>query len=140
MTTLAEKYSGILDRTNRPDPAAEAIRSIFLSGKREQLLSGVDAHGNHYAPLLPQSLKNRQPGPPLVPGGPAARLIVEYRVDVIAAPGRLEVSAGWPFEFVRYLRTGTREMVARDPGGFRDGDRTQALTKLSEFLRDGSSR
>lgn len=141
MSLLADRYQSLLDRTNRPDPAAESIRSIFVEGKREQLLAGLDARGDAFAPLRPSTLANRRrkPGGPLVPGGASADLIVRYRVTVDPSPGRLEVSAGWPYPFVRYLRDGTRKMARRDPTGFRDVDRQQALTKLSEYL-NGPSR
>lgn len=139
--SLSEKYRGIRDRISRPDPVAESIRSILTEGKREQLLAGVDASGNAFAPLRPATLANprRKPGGPLIPGGSSADLIVHYQVTVTPSQGRLEVSAGWPFPFVRYLKTGTRKMVARDPGGFREKDRSRALNQLSEFVH-GSGR
>jgi len=133
---LADRYGRILDRAERPGPVAEPIASIFREGKREQLLAGHDARGVPFAPLRPATLANprRPAGGPLIPGGPAARLIVEYRVTVSPSAGRLDVSAGWPFPFVQYLRSGTRKMVARDPGGFRDGDRARALEVLSDHV------
>lgn len=133
---LADKYGRLLERIERPGPAADRVAEIFRAGKREQLLGGLDAHGVPFAPLKPTTLANprRRPGGPLIPGGPGADLIVHYQVTVTPSSGSLEVSAGWPFPFVRYLRSGTSRMVARDPGGFRDEDRSKALQALSDHV------
>jgi hypothetical protein len=62
--------------------------------------------------------------------------VAGYAVDVAVAPGRLEVTAGWPgLDWVGDHRTGTRRMPRRDPGGFRDADRARVLSLLSEYVR-----
>jgi hypothetical protein len=133
---LEAKYGGIAARADSPGPAAERIVEVLKRGKREQLLAGVDADGEDFAPLAASTLKRpRQCPTPLIPDGPESGLILGYSVEVAAAPGRLEISAGWPDrDYVRYHRTGTARMPRRDPGGFRAADRQECLSILSEHI------
>jgi hypothetical protein len=139
MNTLLERNRGILGRVDAPGPVAGRIAEVLRDGKREHLLAGVDSQGVPFAPLARSTVADprRRPGGPLVPGEAAADLIVHYRVDVTIEPGRVTCSAGWPFGFVRYLRSGTRKMPRRDPGGFRGQDRSGAMATLKEFLFRG---
>jgi len=123
-STLLERNRGIARRAGDLSAAAGRIRGILAAGKREQLLAGVDAAGMPFAPLSPATLRRPRANPtPLVPDGPNSGLIAGYVVEATAEPGRIAVSAGWPGRgYVRYLRSGTRRMPARDPGGFRPAD------------------
>ena len=61
-----------------------------------------------------------------------------YRVTVAVMANRLEISAGWPgLDFIQYLRSGTRKMPARDPGGFREQDKAKCGQILREWLFRG---
>lgn len=138
--TLLERNQGILRRAEDLGPIAERVRAVLERGKRDQLLAGVDAAGSAYPPLADATLrrrKGRDPRP-LIALGEASGLIVGYTVDVSIAPGKLTVSAGWPGRpELQYLRTGTRRMPARDPGGFRAEDLDEIRRLLRERVVDG---
>ena len=135
--TLLERNTELLRRIDHLDPIASRIEDALRRGKREQLLAGVDSTGTPYAPLAAKTRANprRGPGGPLVADGASSDLIVHYEVAVAIEPGRLVVSAGWPFAFVRYLKSGTRKMPRRDPGGFRAQDLATAMAILKEHVR-----
>jgi hypothetical protein len=137
--TLSERNQQILDRLGRLNEVAEPIKSIFVEGKREQLMAGVSAQGAPFAPLAPSTLRRREgSGAPLVPHGSGSRLITGYVVSVEARRGELAVGASWPgLPWVQYHRTGTRKMPKRDPGGFREQDKAKAVATIVEFIFRG---
>lgn len=138
--TILERNRAILARIERPEGPADRIEALFRRGKEEQLLAGREADGSPFAPLAPSTLKHREgPATPLVPHGPASRVIAGYRVDAVAEAGRLRVEASWPgIPWIRYHRSGTRHMPRRDPGGFRAEDVAAALRLFRDWImRDG---
>jgi hypothetical protein len=139
MTTLLERNQEILRRVRDLRPAAERIEGILRTGKREQLLSGQDAGGIPFVPLARSTLERPRRSPtPLVPDGADSDLVVGYVAKADVRPGQITIRAGWPgLLFVRYLRSGTRRMPARDPGGFRAQDLEQSRKVLREFLTHG---
>lgn len=138
MGTLLERNEAIARRVDSLRPAADRIGEVLRRGKAEQLLAGVDAAGRGYAPASPATLRRRGPGQVLVPDGEASRLIRDYTVTAEVQPGRIRVSAGWPgLDWVRYHRTGTRRMPARDPGGFRESDLAECREILQRYVIDG---
>jgi hypothetical protein len=139
--TLLERNQTLLERARHLERIAEPVRELLVRGKREQLMSGRDALGVPFAPLLPSTRKNprRGHGGPLVPDGEASKLITGYQVTIVAGDDELVISAGWPgLSFVRYLKSGTRRMVRRDPGGFRQEDRNTLMDKLRAWVMSGS--
>lgn len=140
--TLLQRNNQILDRANDLGGIAGPIADLLEQDKRAQLLTGVDADGHAFAPLAPATLKGRLPGPPLLPGGASGRLCREYRVQVERVErGALTITAGWPgLDFVRFLRTGTRRMPRRDPGGFRAAAVTECRRLFRAWLMGGRPR
>jgi hypothetical protein len=137
---LLERNQGIARRAEDLAAASARVRAILVDGKREQLLSGVDATGRPFAPLARSTLarKGRRSPSPLLPDGPASGLITGYSVDVSLEPGRMTIDAGWPGrDYVRYLRSGTRRMPARDPGGFRPEDLERCRREVKEHVMGG---
>jgi hypothetical protein len=134
--TLLERNQSILRRIDHLEPIADRVVEVLRAGKRQQLLSGLDAQGLPFAPLARSTLANprRAAGGPLVPGEQAADLVVHYEVTVTVRSAELVAAAGWPFGFVRWLRTGTRKMPRRDPGGFRSEDMAKAMALLKEHI------
>lgn len=140
MGKILDHLDAMARRAADPSPAAGPIAAALKRGKREQLLTGRDAAGHAFPPAAPATLRRsgRGPGPVLVPDGDASRLIRDYTVSVTIQPGRIECSAGWPgLEWVRYLRSGTRRMPIRDPGGFRAEDLDGARAILREYIASG---
>ena len=139
MPTLLERNTGILRRIDDLSPIGERVADVLRRGKREHLLMGVDWTGAPFAPLAPSTLKSKRrgTGPALVPDGDASSLIIHYEVTAVAEPGRLIMTAGWPFGYVRYLASGTRRMPRRDPGGFREEDRVASMAIVKEYLFGG---
>jgi hypothetical protein len=132
--TILERNRGIERRMVDLRPIQPKVEATLKAGKREQLMQGVDARGVPYTPLLASTLRGKRVSPRPLVGlkGEASPLITGYAVETTVKRGSLEVSAGWPGQdYVRYLRTGTGRMVARDPGGFRPKD----LEECRKLLR-----
>lgn len=141
--TLLERNKGIARRAEDLGDVAGRIADILRAGKRDQLLAGVDAAGRPFAPLSPATLsrKGRTDPRPLIPLGESSSLIVGYVVDTSVETSRLIVSAGWPGRpEVQYLRSGTRRMPARDPGGFRAQDLEQCRGVVRAHVMEGPDR
>ena len=135
MNSIRERTQLLLDRLGRLNEVAEPVRRIFVDGKREQLLAGVDAQGVAFAPLAPSTLRRRNVGPPLVPHGSQSRLITGYVVTVEAHGTELTVDGDWPgLDWVKYHASGTKHMPKRDPGGFREQDKAAAAETVKEFV------
>ncbi len=140
MGALLDRNRALLARIESPRGPAAEIEALFRRGKAEQLLAGREADGSPFAPLAPSTLRHHEGSTtPLVPHGPASRVISGYRVDVVPEPGRLRVEASWPgISWIRFHQTGTRHMPRRDPGGFRPEDVAAALRLFRDWLmRDG---
>lgn len=139
--TLLDRNLGIARRAEQLGPLAPALADILRRGKRDQLLAGRDARGSAYAQLAASTLrrKGRRSAVPLVGDGEASGLIVGYAVEITEHAGRLTVDAGWPGRpYVQYLRSGTRRMPARDPGGFRPEDLAECTERLRRHVLDGT--
>ena len=135
MNSIRERTQLLLDRLGRLNEVAEPVRRIFVDGKREQLLAGVDAQGVAFAPLAQSTLQRRNVGPPLIPHGSQSRLITGYVVTVEAHGAELTVDGDWPgIDWVKYHMTGTKHMPKRDPGGFREQDKAASADVVREFV------
>jgi hypothetical protein len=136
---ILDRNRAILDRIGDLRPIGEKIRSIFVAGKREQLLSARDHEGTPFLTLAKSTLARPRQSPlPFLCHGASSSLIVNYQVDVSFAAAAVTVQAGWPMDWVRYHITGTRKMPRRDPSGFRDEDKRQAIAVLREWVINGS--
>ena len=137
--TLLERNQALLDRARGLKGLTQRVTGLLVRRKREQLEPSVDAQGLQFAPLAKSTLKRRRRDPrPLIPDGESSRLITRYDVQVTAEPEKLTVRAGWPtLPWVRCHRTGTRKMPKRDPSGFDEETKRQALKILKEWVVDG---
>lgn len=139
MDLFYDEAKGILARMNNTRPVHGKIQRIFLDGKKEQLLRGVDWRGKRFERLKPSTLKRRKgKGPPLVPRGEDSRPITHYYVIVDpAGPGRVAVEADWHLPWMKYHNSGTKNMAARPAGGFRSQDVEKAAEALDEWIMKG---
>ena len=136
--TLLERNRGILDRIRKLNVLEPRLRDLFTRGKREHLLQGMSAQGIRFAPLKPSTLAHRHgSGPPLAPQFATSEIIAAYRVEFEFRENRLTITAGWPMEWVHYHATGTARMARRDPGGFREQDKREALRITREYIFNG---
>lgn len=137
--TLLERNQGILSRIRNLKVLEPKLRDIFIRGKREHLLQGMSAEGLRFAPLKPSTLRQRRGGgPPLSPQFGSSEIIVAYRVDITFAENSVTVTGGWPMDWVHYHVTGTSHMARRDPGGFREQDKREALRVTREYIFNGA--
>lgn len=138
--SLFDHNSRRLARIKNTRPVHWKIQQLLKDGKKEQLLQGVDWQGRPFAPLKPSTLKHRKgSGPPLVPK-PDSRAITHYYVIIDpAGPGQIAVEADWHVSWMRYHNTGTRNMVARPPGGFRSQDVKKAMAALRDWIMAGKA-
>lgn len=139
MGRIDDEAKRMLARMNNTRPVHGKIQRIFLDGKKEQLLQGVDWRGKRFERLKPSTLKRRRgSGPPLAPRGADSRPITHYYVIVDpAGPGRVAVEADWHLPWMQYHNTGTKHMAARPAGGFRSQDVEKAAEALDEWVRKG---
>lgn len=138
MGKLLERNQTLLRRIADVRPIEPRIRQIYLDGKRFHLLRGTDAQGRPFAPVKPATAKRRGgSGPPLAPRGSASRVIADYQVHLERLPNGFRVSSGWPMAWMRYHRTGGRNLPQRDPGGFREIDKREAMRVLREWVMNG---
>lgn len=136
--TLLERNQGILDRLANLQAIEPRLRRIFVEGKREHLLQGLDAQGLRFRPLAASTLARREgQGPPLAPRFASSEIVAAYAVN-FAYPGHtVIVSAGWPMEWVRYHVTGGARLPRRNPGGFRRQDVQESTRVIREYLFRG---
>ena len=59
----SRKYAGFRER----------LRTIIRNGYRRRMMEGKDGRGRPFPPLAASTLKGRQAGPPLMPGGLSSR-------------------------------------------------------------------
>lgn len=120
-------------------PVEPRLKRIYTEGKKEHLLLGNDANGRPFTPLAKSTLANKKrfSGPPLVPRYSSSRVISQYTVAFKRLPGTLQVIAGWPMEWIRYHREGGKHLPRRDPGGFRDVDRKNAMDAIRDWVWRG---
>lgn len=142
MGASLDRLRAILRRVEGPPPAelGRSVAAVLIRGKRAHLSAGRDAQGRPFDPLDRDTLDGRRASSvPLVGrGGPSSRLLTRYEVRAIPRPGGLDVTAGWPsLDYVRFLRTGTRRMAKRDPGGFRPEDLAEVRRLYREYLSRG---
>jgi hypothetical protein len=139
MTTLLERNQAIAARIARPDGLNEQIRQLFLRGKRDQLVHGLDIHGSLFVPLAPSTLRyHRGSTTPLSPEGENSQIVTRYEVTVTTGNTEIRVHAGWPgLDWVQYHVTGGRHLPRRDPSGFRDQDKEEAMRLFREFIVNG---
>jgi hypothetical protein len=128
-----------LEKFKNPDlvPLGQDIAKALEEGNREGLLAGLDADGNPMADLEDSTLERRLRreggmGPPTIPRFSASGLIDRFRVEVAPKAGDgIRIRAGWAgVPQVRYFKTGTRHMVARNPVGIRPATRE----KINELV------
>jgi hypothetical protein len=138
MATLLERNQAIAARIARPDGLNEQLRQLFLRGKRDQLVHGLDIHGSPFVPLAASTLRYHQGSTtPLAPLGEASQIVTRYEVTVTTANTEIQVHAGWPgLDWVQYHVTGGRHLPRRDPSGFRDQDKTEAMRLFREWVMD----
>ncbi|OJW10317.1 MAG: hypothetical protein BGO49_07150 [Planctomycetales bacterium 71-10] len=133
---LLERNREILARMRDLRPVESKLRAIFEAGKRDQLQRGVDAQGKAFAPLRPGTLKGRGLGPPLAP--PGSRIVSGYRVRIEFPRAGVRIVGEWPgVPFVKYHASGTRKMVARNPGGFRGEDVGAGVKVVRDYVMTG---
>jgi hypothetical protein len=143
---------GMLQRLAQPDlrPLAERIRQIIIDGNEQGLLAGLDADGVPFAELRESTIEGRVRreggfGPPLVPRNSASRLIDGFRVVVEpTSDGGFSIRGSWPgVPQVEFFRTGTKNMVRRNPVGIRPETSEKIQAAIDEFassLIGGRSR
>jgi hypothetical protein len=136
--TLLEHNTEILRRMQDLRPIEPALKRIFEEGKRFQLLRGTDAQGRSFQPIKPATREERRgAGPPLAPQGPNADIVTRYAVRFENAAYTLVVIAGWPMEWVRYHIHGGPKLPRRDPSGFREQDKKEAMKVMQDWVMKG---
>ena len=119
-------------------PVEHRLRQVFVEGKRFQLTRGVDARGVAFAPLKPSTQQHRSgTGPPLAPQGVNSDIVTRYDVRIEQAVNGLVLLAGWPMAWVKYHREGGRNLPRRDPGGFREEDKRDAMKIIRDWVVNG---
>ena len=137
---------GVLEQLRRlkdPDlrPLAREIAETLVEGNREGLLAGSDADGDAMAELADSTYGRGDRGglgPPTIPRFSGSRLIDRFRARVEPnASGRGSVvRAGWDdAPEVKYLRSGTRHMPARNPVGIRPATRAEIQQLVNDLAR-----
>ncbi len=123
---------------------AGRIKAIIEDGNREGLLAGTDATGAPMAPLAEATIKSRRGGfgPPTVPRYAASGLIDRFRVRVDPTATGMKITAGWGGDVpqVRFFRSGTKHMPARNPIGFRPETRALIQAATEAFAREQAGR
>lgn len=134
--TLLERNTELLRRIQRPDGINEQIRAIFINGKRQQLIHGTDRMGIPFQPLAASTMKHHEgSSTPLVPMGEMSQVVQRYEVTVTAEPTRLVVRGSWPgLDWIKYHIAGGRHLPRRDPSGFREDDKREAIKRWREWL------
>jgi len=136
---LVAHNRAILARARDIRPIEPMVRHVLTTGKRDQLLAGVDSLGRKFAPLKRSTLKRRKGnGPPLIPGRTSSRMISRYRIVFEGRGDRVAVLAGWDgLPWLQYHRTGTARMAKRDPGFFRERDREAVGRLMQDYVMQG---
>jgi hypothetical protein len=136
MPSLLERNQAILDRIQNPQGITENLRAFFLDSKRRQLLHGVDENGVPFAPLADSTLKRRHGnGPPLAPQGESSEIITRMQVTVTPEPHQVQVTIRWPgLDWVKYHVTGGRHLPKRNPAGFSQDDKKEALRRFRDWI------
>ena len=138
MGRLLDRNQLILRRLADMRPVEPRLRQIFTEGKRFHLLRGTDAQGRPFQAVKPETAKRRGgTGPPLAPRGAASRIVADYRVSFERMPSALRVIAGWPMAWVQHHKTGGRRLPKRDPGGFREIDKRDAMNAIRRWVFNG---
>ena len=138
MATLLEHNTEILRRMQDLRPIQPELRRIFQEGKRFQLLRGQDAAGRAFQPIKPATRDDRQgAGPPLAPQGPNADIVTKYTITFDVLRNGLVMAAGWPMAWVKYHVTGGPKLPRRDPSGFREEDKRDAMIILNGWIMKG---
>ncbi len=135
-----ERIIAMIDRASHPDllPLAEKVAGIMEEDNRSGLLAGTDSFGDAMTPVEESTIRRGRggDGPPTVPRHEASRFISDYRVEIIPRELGFTLIGRWPnTPFVRFHRTSTRHMVARDPVGIRP----EGLGKIAVACRDFAS-
>lgn len=92
---------------------SQPVMRLMDQGNREGI--GTDVSGNALAPLRFSTLLRRKgSGPPLAPHGLASRIFSATRFSAAGAGGTLAVEMSWDLPWLKYHRTGTSRMKARD--------------------------
>lgn len=139
---LKAKLGAFKDGFNTPlgRRFVEQAKRIVLDDNRDGLLRGLDKDGVRFAPLAESTLRSRDGGgPPLSPHEASSRLIanavaIDYRYG-----GQVVVILKWVGDaavWIRYHRTGTRNMPRRNPVGIRPAGRLRLKHAGEQFRRD----
>lgn len=116
----------------------EKAKRIIEQDNRDGLLRGLDKDGVPFAPLAASTLRSRDGGgPPLSPHESASRVIARFEAVEYRYAGQVIVAGQWVgANFLRYHRTGTRNMPRRNPVGFRPAARQRLKDAAVQFRRD----
>jgi hypothetical protein len=132
-----------LERYRNPQlmPLALDIKQAIVEGNREGLLAGTDAGGAPMAELKESTVRERVRreggfGPPTIPRNTSSQLIDRFRAEIEPAGEGFRIRAGWiGVPQVKYFKTGTRNMVARNPVGIRPATRQKINELVAAFKR-----
>ena len=118
---LRERVADMAKRCGDLTPIAPEVQAICWEANKRAVLTGKTYDGHPVAPLRPSTLKRRKgTGPPRAPNYAQSSVITMCEVNVIAGPGKLTFTKGYPgFEpILGWLDQGTKKMRARPTMGF----------------------
>lgn len=142
---ISGDLDGILEQLRRledPDlrPLAEDVAKAIVDGNREGLIAGTDADGRPMVELADSTYKRGREGlgPPTVPRFSGSQLIDRFEVKVEPSSGGkgFRINCGWRgVPQVKYFKSGTKNMPARNPVGIRPETREKIRQIINDFAR-----
>jgi hypothetical protein len=120
-------------------PLEKKLRTLFLEGKREHLLTGRSATNTPFAPLARSTLAEPRQSPiPFLKHGPSSSIITKYEIEITYTSQSVVIQAGWPMTWVKYHVTGGPRLPRRNPGGFRQQDKAEAMRLVKQWVMVGN--